>query len=181
MLTMWLCSQVSLKRHGFNQVSGDIKAVFELAERMQDQLDLVVPTKSVYQHTTDAQLRRRIDKELQGGSISYASQLTLEDGGEPKATATMLTLFPRLNNLWMVAFLLVFVTSLSILQFYLITHKVVMMQTMALMLLSIYLLLVVSIGSTNRSRVVLFVCLGSILTVLWFAAVLVPIVMYSQY
>jgi hypothetical protein len=77
---LWLRAHIVLKRRGTPDLVGEYKAVFELAYAMQAQLeDTTKEEGDDVSSLTEAQLRRRITKDLRGGSISYKSSLLLEE------------------------------------------------------------------------------------------------------
>lgn len=68
---LWLRAHFTFKLRGwdFNQVSGEHKAVLELAKAMQEDLDIKSSHCSLL---IEKHLKERIDKELSGGSFSYS-------------------------------------------------------------------------------------------------------------
>ncbi|KAF1834814.1 hypothetical protein BDW02DRAFT_597817 [Decorospora gaudefroyi] len=82
---MWIRSHYVMNRRSSEEVAGINKAVFELADAMRSQLDLYAKEKgddlSLF---PESELRRRITKDLRGGSIAYDTPLLL-DGEDGKA------------------------------------------------------------------------------------------------
>jgi hypothetical protein len=73
---MWLRSHSVMKRRGRTELAGEYKAVFELADTMRAQVQAYekehvddVPA------VTEANLRRRVMTDLRGGSMSYLTPL----------------------------------------------------------------------------------------------------------
>jgi hypothetical protein len=87
---LWLRAHIVLNNRGTLDVVGEYKAVFELACAMQAQLeDTTKEEGHDVSSLTEAQLRRRITKDLLGGSISYKPSLRLdEDCDDMKADKT---------------------------------------------------------------------------------------------
>lgn len=80
---MWLRAHIVSKRRGTQDSVGEYKAIFALAYAMQAQLEETTKEEGQNVSTlTEAQLRRRITKDLSGGSISYKSSLLHEEDGE---------------------------------------------------------------------------------------------------
>lgn len=84
MYIMWLYAHITTKRRGRQHIAGEYRAVLELARAMQKQ-SVVDNDKHSIDTTdgTEAELRRRIVKDLKGGAISYNTELlsNLEDQG----------------------------------------------------------------------------------------------------
>ncbi|PVI05304.1 hypothetical protein DM02DRAFT_668505 [Periconia macrospinosa] len=159
MLTTWFYAKIVLTKHEFVHISGEVRAVFELAESMQDQLGSALSTGLSQRHTSETELSHRINKQLQGGSISYTSPLWRSSTDEEiEKISKAASLFPRIYNAWTGVFVVVFVTGLMLFELSLITRqRQLVFPTMLILGGAISLLLAVTMGSTNRSRSVLFI------------------------
>ncbi|KAI4667136.1 uncharacterized protein J4E79_001820 [Alternaria viburni] len=79
---MWLRAYMVMQKRGREKenVAGEYKAVLELASTMREQTTGLVSEEGDEVLTvTEAKLRRRIEKDLRGGSISYAAPLVLQN------------------------------------------------------------------------------------------------------
>ncbi|RAR06361.1 hypothetical protein DDE82_003431 [Stemphylium lycopersici] len=91
---MWLRSNSTMKRRGTTEVAGENKAVFELADAMRDQMgEKAKEEGDDVSAMTEANLRRRVKKDLRGGSIAYATPLLAN--GEPVEDWTLKSWFKR--------------------------------------------------------------------------------------
>ena len=80
---MWLRSHIIMKQRSRQDVAGEYKAVFELADAMRSQLEESGKEEGRdISALPEATLRRRLTKDLRGGQISYETSLlsTGEDG-----------------------------------------------------------------------------------------------------
>ncbi|KAL1794359.1 hypothetical protein ACET3X_007780 [Alternaria dauci] len=78
LFTMWIRAQMVMKKRGRGkeEVAGEHKAVFELAAVMREQInELTKEEGEDVSALTEANLRRRITKDLRGGSISYTTPI----------------------------------------------------------------------------------------------------------
>jgi hypothetical protein len=71
---MWLKAHITLRMRGRTDVSGELKAIFELADAMGEGLR---DGKQDLRILTEDELRQRIDDELKGGRIFYQSQISV--------------------------------------------------------------------------------------------------------
>lgn len=76
-LIMYTTSKFTRLQRGREDVAGEYKAVFELADAMREQLVQreAENAKDVH-HITESVLRKRITKDLRGGTIAYDATLT---------------------------------------------------------------------------------------------------------
>lgn len=76
---MWASAKFTMKQRGREDVAGEYKAVFELADAMHEQLSPFrnEDAKHVRQ-ITESTLRKRIEKDLRGGTIAYDTALLNE-------------------------------------------------------------------------------------------------------
>ena len=73
---MYTTSKFTRLQRGRPDVAGEYKAVFELADAMQEQLvQQETEDAKAVQHITESALRKRITKDLRGGAIAYDSAL----------------------------------------------------------------------------------------------------------
>jgi hypothetical protein len=78
-LLMYLRARIRMHRHDIPGAVGEYKAVFELASAMHTQFEDVEKTEGRdASNLSEDHLRRRIAKDLKGGSISYRSSLLPE-------------------------------------------------------------------------------------------------------
>jgi hypothetical protein len=78
---MYLRSYIVLRKRGSKETIGEYKAMFELTSAVQLQLDEHDGKEEASDVSvlTEDQLRRRINNDLKGGSISFKSSLLLDD------------------------------------------------------------------------------------------------------
>ena len=139
---------------GREDVAGENKAVFELAAAMREQMN--EPTKEEGDDVsalTEAKLRRRITKDLRGGSISYTTPLLPngESGEKWNATAWM-----KSHKLSIIAMIICVVAMMINVIVWIPDHTGTIAGTIALIPLPTVLIAALYIGSTRASRVVLF-------------------------
>jgi hypothetical protein len=176
--TMWLHSHIIMKRRGGpRDVAGEHKAVLELAHAMHQQhvgLDLVKeekvgdasPTTTTASTTTaaaiaatvvtEAQLRRRVAKELRGGSISYAAPLLTN--GETAEDKTIRAWVKR--NKWSIAGMLWCLVLTTVGGFFAYRYIILLIPLPLELGVALY------IGSTRKSRGVIFFWAFVLLSVL---------------
>jgi hypothetical protein len=80
---MWLRSDIVMRRRSREEVTGEYKAILELSEAIRKQLDGHMDLEGDgVSAATESSLRRRITKDLRGGSIAYVTPLlSNRDGG----------------------------------------------------------------------------------------------------
>lgn len=78
-LIMYMTSKFTRLQRGRADVAGEYKAVFELADAMREQLvqQEAENAKDIH-HFTESTLRKRITKDLRGGTIAYDTTLLPE-------------------------------------------------------------------------------------------------------
>jgi hypothetical protein len=102
--TLWLRSRTIMKRRGRSAVAGEQKAIIELAAAMHDQL-----AQHEQEHGFDksslseARLRRRINKDLRGGSISYESSLLSVEEDEKNDPSRSFWNWTKREKWWLTA------------------------------------------------------------------------------
>jgi hypothetical protein len=79
--SMYLRSYATMRKPGITDVVGKYKAVFELANAMQTQLGDHAGQGGTCDPSllTEEKLKRRITKDLKGGSIGFKCDLLLDD------------------------------------------------------------------------------------------------------
>ncbi|KAI4947340.1 hypothetical protein J4E91_006692 [Alternaria rosae] len=155
---MWLRAYIIMKKRGRGKedVAGEHKAVFELAAAMREHIG--EPAKEEggdVSAFTEANLRRRVTKDLRGGSISYTNPLLPNgDTGHEWETKALIKSH-KLSIMAMVVCILAMALSAAYLP----------RTTMLLLPLPGVLALALYIGATRKSRVVLFAWIYSIVTI----------------
>jgi len=155
---MWLRAYKIMKKRGRGKedVAGEHKAVFELAAAMREQIS--EPAKEEGDDVsafTEANLRRRIMKDLRGGSISYTTPLPPNGETGEEWNAIPWTKSHKLSIIAMVTCILAMALSAAYLP----------RTTMLLLPLPGVLALALYIGSTRKSRIILFVYIYLIVTI----------------
>lgn len=155
---MWLRAYIIMKKRGRGRedVAGEHKAVFELAAAMREQIREPAKEEGGDVSTfTEANLRRRITKDLRGGSISYTTPL-LPNGeiGQDWETKALMKSH-KLSIMAMIVCILAMALSAAYLP----------RTTMLLLPLPGVLALALYVGSTRKSRIVLFVYIYLIVTI----------------
>jgi lipopolysaccharide export LptBFGC system permease protein LptF len=75
-LVMYTTSKFTRLQRGRQDVAGEYKAIFELADAMREQIVQQETEKAEDVHLiTESKLRQRISKDLRGGAIAYDSAL----------------------------------------------------------------------------------------------------------
>jgi hypothetical protein len=155
---MWLRAYTIMKRRGRGKedVAGEHKAVFELAAAMREQMNN--PAKEEGEDVSafnEAKLRRRITKDLRGGTISYTTPLLPNgESGQRWNTKTWIKNH-KLSIIATVACIAATGFSVAYLP----------PTTMFLLPLPAESMLALYIGSTRNSRVVLFAWIYLIITI----------------
>ncbi|RYN99605.1 hypothetical protein AA0120_g1957 [Alternaria tenuissima] len=152
LFTMWIraCMVMKKRGRGREDVAGENKAVFELAAAMREQMN--EPTKEEGDDVsalTEAKLRRRITKDLRGGSISYTTPI-LPNGDRSEKWNAMAWM--KSHKLSIIA-MIVCVAAMMINLFAWVPDDT---GTVALLPLPTVLIAALYIGSTRGSRIVLF-------------------------
>jgi hypothetical protein len=98
--TMYLQSYFTMLKRGNDQVIGEYKAVFELANAMQTQLARD-SKKSDVSVLTEKELRRRITKGLNGGSISFQTTIPLNSTANSEHNHLSSTHTPSRFGTWL--------------------------------------------------------------------------------
>lgn len=150
---MWLRSHSTMKRRGRTEVAGENKAVFELADAMRHQMS---------EHTgeegdgaspiTEETLHRRITKDLRGGSIAYTTVLLANADAVEKWT-----LKACIKSNKATTFVIFFFALYEALVFFLFIYNFfVFIHVMFCSALPVTYWVALYIGSTRRSRTVIF-------------------------
>ncbi|CAN9432354.1 unnamed protein product [Alternaria alternata] len=150
---MWIraCMVMKKRGRGRGDVAGENKAVFELAAAMREQMN--EPTKEEGDDVsalTETKLRRRITKDLRGGSISYTTPILPNGDSSEKWNAIA---WIKSNKLSIIA-MIVCLVAMMINLFVWVPDDT---GTVALLPLPTVLIAALYIGSTRGSRIVLFV------------------------
>ncbi|KAF1848597.1 uncharacterized protein K460DRAFT_334887 [Cucurbitaria berberidis CBS 394.84] len=106
---IWLRSHIIMKKRGLQDVAGEFKAVFELADAMRSRLEEYGKEEGVDLSTLpEFKLRHRITKDLRGGAISYETSLlsTGEDGKGDSGWG--FKLWVKREKWWLTTFLVFF-------------------------------------------------------------------------
>ncbi|KAF2819700.1 hypothetical protein CC86DRAFT_126637 [Ophiobolus disseminans] len=154
--SLYVRTCITLNKRGTDEVAGEYKAVIELAEATQMQLkyESGVEETSDTSVITEKQLRRRITKDLNGGSISYKSALlndTASDGVNDIATDKRISLSFRAwikNEIWWLATVAVCFVAVPCV-------VIVRNSLLIIILLPLELPLVMYVGSSNDCRGIL--------------------------
>jgi hypothetical protein len=157
---MWLRSRSYLKRRGRTEVAGEYKAVFELADTIRTRIQEYerehgddVPA------VTESGLRRRVMKDLRGGSISYTTPLLSNEKVGQGYAGWNFRAWMKRNHMSFFALFVSFAVALIIFVAYV---KVALVLFVPLPLeCAIYLYL----GTSQRSRTVLFFWLYVVISV----------------
>lgn len=76
---MWALTKLTMKQRGREDVAGEYKAVFELSDAMREQLSpLQNEDAKDVREIDESTLRKRITKDLRGGTIAYETLLLSE-------------------------------------------------------------------------------------------------------
>ncbi len=99
---MYLSSKLTRLRRGSKDVAGEYKAVFELSDAMHTQLTQFEKEEANdFRDITESELRRRITKDLHGGSIAYNTALLHADPDGIKSDEWTLVAWMRREMWWM--------------------------------------------------------------------------------
>nr|GFD59915.1 hypothetical protein [Tanacetum cinerariifolium] len=78
---MWVSAKLTMRQRGREDVSGEYRAVFELSDAMHEQLSpLQNEDAKDVREIDESTLRKRITKDLRGGTIAYETRLLSEGG-----------------------------------------------------------------------------------------------------
>jgi hypothetical protein len=159
---MWLRAYMITNKRGRGKedVAGEHRAIFELAAAMQEQMKEPTKEEGVEVYTfTESELRRRITKELRGGSISYTTPLLPNREGRARWNIRAwrnVKAWTKNHKLSILAI----ITCIAVMLLDLLT-----VGTVVLMVLPAELVLALYIGSTRKSRMVLLVWIFILVTV----------------
>jgi hypothetical protein len=142
--TMWLSSEITMKQRGRKHVAGEYKALLELANAMQTQL-VTASCRDAHDaaNLSESELRRRIAADLNGGSISYATPLLSNNGGNIEWGIVS---YLKKKGWWLVA-LIIFCTASIVGGVY-----NIMPVAIAVVGFAVGLIITVSVGSTHKSK-----------------------------
>ncbi|CAO2654126.1 Nn.00g108590.m01.CDS01 [Neocucurbitaria sp. VM-36] len=148
---LWLRSHIIMKRRGRQAVAGEVKAVFELADAMQMQLEEHGIEEGFKISTlSESRLRRRITKDLRGGTISYKTSL-LENGKNGEGDSGWgFKVWLKKEKWWLTGLLV----SILVLLAAALTSPI--RTSMVTYGLPLEVLISMYIGSTDRSRLIIF-------------------------
>ena len=142
-----------LKR-GNDQVIGEHKAIFELANAMQMQLEQDSKEIDV-SVLTEKQLRHRLTKNLNGGSISFKTTVSFGNTTNTDEDNLINTHTPLRFRTWLKKEKWWFISSVSLFGFVIFGFVFLMSQFWVLLLLPLELPFIVYVGQSGRSRAVL--------------------------
>ncbi|KAJ4375005.1 hypothetical protein N0V83_002084 [Neocucurbitaria cava] len=170
--TLWLRSHIIMKKRDRQDVAGETKAVFELADAMRLQLEEHGVEEGFKISTLpESRLRRRIAKDLRGGTISYKTSL-LQSGKDGEGDSGWgFKAWVKREKYWLAAFFVAIAVMLGgVLSSTVYTATV----TYGLPLEIIFTMY---LGKMDNSRVVIFLWSFIILSV--FPQIVVSIVLAS--
>jgi hypothetical protein len=152
--TMWLQSRLTMKNRGRTGVAGEYKAVLELADALNTQLLQArdIDTMDIFT-LPESNLRHRITKDLRGGLMIYEMpRFTIGNMGECDARNGFRSLLKK-EACWIILILMSLVPGFLV---FILNHY---MQSWVFFAFSATLVLTVCIGSSGKSRAVLFLWL----------------------
>jgi hypothetical protein len=151
--SVYLHSHFTMLKRGNDQVIGEHKAVFELANAMQTQLEQ--ESKEIdLSVLTEKQLRRRITKNLNGGSISFKTTVSLGNTTNTDKDNLINTHTPFRFITWLKEEKWWFISTVS--SFGVVIFMPVTFKPFSLFpLLPLELPFIVYVGQTGRSRAIL--------------------------
>jgi hypothetical protein len=155
---MWLRAQMIMKRRGRRNedVAGEHKAVLELAAAMRDQMNEDAKEEGGdVSAFTEAELRRRIRKDLRGGSISYTTPL-LPNGESGQEWTT---------KAWIKNYKLSIIATVTCVAAMVVIVALLGWTFMFFLVLPFELIVTLCVGSTRKSRIVLFFWLSIVVGV----------------
>lgn len=101
---MWASAKVTMKQRGRQDVAGEYKAVFELADAMHDQLSSVATEEAQdARQMKESTLRQRITKDLRGGAVAYDTALLSKQEGVIEDNEWTLKAWARRELWWLIA------------------------------------------------------------------------------
>jgi hypothetical protein len=151
--SMYLHCHFTMLKRGMDEVIGEHRAIFKLANAMRTQLDQGFK-KSDFSVLTEKQLRRRLNKGLNGGSISFRTTVplgnitnTIDDNISNTYTPISLKTWLKKEKWWLISTVLLVVgVVVGVSGFY---------RQLALLLVPWELPFIVYVGQSGRSRAVL--------------------------
>ncbi|KAH8730779.1 hypothetical protein GQ44DRAFT_606115 [Phaeosphaeriaceae sp. PMI808] len=159
---MYSSSYLTMRRWGKNEVSGEHKAVLELASAMQKQLqqELERGDATDVQTMSEHQIRRRIAKDLNGGSILLKSTTLLGSEHKVESNISEHEIYPfsfkdwMKGEKWWLIFLFLSMTAMWVCVFFAPTWVIFLLLPFAV-LFAMY----VSESSKNRGVIVFWLVL----------------------
>ena len=101
---MWASAKVTMKQRGRQDVAGEYRAVFELADAMHDQLSSVATEEAQdARQMKESTLRQRITKDLRGGAVAYDTALLSKQEGVIEDNEWTLKAWARRELWWLIA------------------------------------------------------------------------------
>jgi hypothetical protein len=147
--SIYLHSHFTMLKRGNDQVIGEHKAIFELANAMQTQLEQ--ESKEIDMSVlTEKQLRHRLTKNLNGGSISFKTTVSLGNTTNTNEDNHINIHTPLRFKTWLKKEKWWFVSSVWLFGF-----VIFMPQSWLFLLLPLELPFIVYVGQSGRSRAVL--------------------------
>jgi hypothetical protein len=153
---MWIQSHFTMKRQGRKSVAGEYKAVLELADALNSQFMHAreMGTQEILT-LSESKLRLRIKKDLHGGLMTYKTPLlTSDDEGRGDVQKRFRSVL-KAEAWWIIALLISW--STTFMAFHLFRYMIALI----FLGLLVTLVLTVCIGSSGKSRGVLFLWLFS--------------------
>ena len=163
LFTMWLASYVAMQRRGRHDVAGEYKAVLELGHAMYTQfadLDSTVADDKDISTLTEEQLRSCFTAKLHGGSISYQAPQVSSAETKCHGSGWGVIIWMKTEKWWLISLFLVCGGGIVLGYFGMIIYGWVLVGFTSAIPIT------VAVGSTGRSRGMLFFWLFWILTIL---------------
>lgn len=148
---MWVRAHNTMQKRGRETVAGEYKAIIELADAMQEGLTRLDEKTDFLKTLEESSLRRRIDKDMHGGSIAYTTPL-LANGEHGSGDSEWGILDFLKKEGWWIFFFVGFAVTSIVLGF---LFSVVWLFIWFVGIASA-ITLTVSIGSTGKSRFIIF-------------------------
>lgn len=158
---MWLRSHIIMKRRSKRDVAGEYKALFEITDAMRTQLEEHGKEEGLdISALSESTLRRRITKDLRGGTISYETSL-LSSGEDGKGDAGWGFKPWVKKEIWWIILGLSSVVGII-----LVMTVGEVLEAIIIYGLPLEVLIAMYVGSTNKSRVIIFFWLFMFLSVI---------------
>jgi hypothetical protein len=150
--SIYLYTHFTMLKRGNDQVIGEHKAIFELANAMQAQLEQESKESDV-SVLTEKQLRYRLTKNLNGGSISFKTTVLLGNTTNTDEDNPINTHTPLRFKTWLKKEKWWFIST--VLSFGVVIFMPIMRPFWVVLLLPLELPFIIYVGQSGRSRAVL--------------------------